>query len=103
MRSKPRWLAVAFALAAVAINQRHSLADQDITLPTPIYLENFDELQELQLPPGWSVQNQTDTDAAGQDIDNLKSDTYKDWVVITADRISNLKSRVMQFNPTTVN
>ncbi len=103
MRSKPRWLAVAFALAAVAINQRHSLADQDITLPTPIYLENFDELQELQLPPGWTVQNQTDTVTAGQDIEDLKSDTYKDWVVITADRISNLKSRVMQFNPTTVN
>ena len=103
MISKPRWLAVALALAAVTINQRSSLADQDVTLPAPIYFENFDELAELALPPGWSVQNQTDTDTAGLDIDNLTSDTYKDWVVVGADRLQGLKGVIFQMNPTTVN
>ncbi len=79
------------------------MADQDVTLPAPIYLENFDELAEEALPPGWTVTNQTDTVTPGDDLGDLKSDAYKNWVVVSADRLQGLKAAAFQMNPTTVN
>lgn len=64
---------------------------QVITLPTPFYFENFDALTEtatpgVALPVGWSVQNQSAGGTPGFDLDNRDSDSYKDWILITADR-----------------
>ena len=64
---------------------------QNVTLPTPFYLETFDELSEnvsgpTPLPSGWAVTNQTWPEHAGFSLDDLKSDTYKDWVLITNTR-----------------
>jgi len=67
------------------------VAYQNVTLPTPFYLETFDGLSEnvsgpTPLPAGWSVTNQTWVQTAGFNLDDLSSDTYADWVLITAAR-----------------
>ncbi len=51
-------------------------------LGTPIYFENFESTADFGLPTGWTVANQTDTDAAGLNPAAPKSDTYKDWLVV---------------------
>ena len=64
---------------------------QNVTLPTPFYSETFDELSEnvsgpTPLPTGWSVTNQTWPEDPGYSLDDLKSDTYKDWTLISSAR-----------------
>jgi hypothetical protein len=64
---------------------------QNVTLPTPFYIETFDGLSEnvsgpTPLPAGWSVTNQTWAQTAGFNLDDLLSDSYADWVLITAAR-----------------
>ncbi len=63
---------------------------QNVTLPSPIYLETFDALSEGALPAGWSVTNNTSTDAAGANLADAHSDTYKDFVVISSNRVATL-------------
>src|SRR5687767_11230196 len=84
MKATTSFFLSAVAVAALAVATGSSFADQDVVLPAPIFLETFDPLNELALPTGWSVTNQTDTQIAGQDIDELRSDTYKDWIVVNA-------------------
>jgi hypothetical protein len=62
----------------------------NINLGPPIYLENFDEVAEGSLPTGWSVQNFTDQDLPGLDLNNFRSDSYLDWVLISRSTLSNL-------------
>ncbi|HXU75130.1 MAG TPA: immunoglobulin domain-containing protein, partial [Methylomirabilota bacterium] len=65
----------------------------NINLGAPIVLENFDSLQERHLPVQWSVTNATDANVAGLDLNDVLSDAYLDWVVISRTRlISNLMS-----------
>ncbi|HZR18143.1 MAG TPA: LamG-like jellyroll fold domain-containing protein [Verrucomicrobiae bacterium] len=67
---------------------------QNVTLPAPFYLETFDELSEnnggpTPLPAGWTVTNQTWTateDPGVFNLDDLKSDSYADWVLISNTR-----------------
>jgi hypothetical protein len=69
---------------------------QKLTLPpTPLYLETFDEVAEGDIPAGWTRNNQTDTvvDHDLDDLDDLNSNTYKDWVVVSADRLASFKNR----------
>ena len=54
-----------------------------ITLPTPLYLETFDSLQDGELPAGWSVTNLTTQVYAGPDFTERRSDSFMDWVVLT--------------------
>ncbi|NOS71410.1 MAG: hypothetical protein HOP33_15930 [Verrucomicrobia bacterium] len=61
---------------------------QDITLPTPIYLETFDGLAEGALPVGWSVANSTDSITHGLNLADFTSDSYLNWVVITSNRLA---------------
>ena len=103
MKSKLRLLSVPIALTALALLQNGLRADQDVTLPAPLYLETFDDLAELGLPAGWKVTNETSTDVAGENIDNLHSDTYKNWVAISADRLQTLKAGALKFDPITLN
>ncbi len=59
----------------------------NVILPTPIFFENFESLDEETLPAGWSVENFT-TGAFGEfDLDNPGSDSYLGWVTITTDRV----------------
>lgn len=66
-------------------------AYQNVTLPTPFYMETFDGLTEnvsgpTPLPAGWTVKNQTWPETAGFNLDDLKSDSYADWVLVSSDR-----------------
>lgn len=63
---------------------------QSVTLPAPIVLENFDSVGEGALPAGWTVTNATRANIAGFDLNEPNSDSYKDFVVITHDRLGSL-------------
>ncbi len=56
---------------------------QNLTLPTPIYMENFDEVAEGGIPNGWVATNWTDTLTSGLNLFDTQSDSYKDWVTIS--------------------
>jgi hypothetical protein len=60
---------------------------QRVFLPQPIYSETFDELAEGDLPASWSVTNNTVPQTAGFDLNVPKSDAYKDFVVISSNRL----------------
>jgi hypothetical protein len=57
-------------------------------VPTPIALETFDAVAEESLPAGWSVTNATSTIVAGPDLNNVDSDSYLNWVVISSNRFA---------------
>jgi CHRD domain/Immunoglobulin domain len=61
-----------------------------ITLPSPIVIETFDTTAEGSLPPGWMVTNHTELDVAGLNLDDPTSDSYRDWVVISRQRVINI-------------
>ncbi len=56
---------------------------QNVTLPPPIYFENFDSVAEGGIPAGWTATNWTDTITPGLDLTDPESDSYKDWVTIS--------------------
>ncbi|MBE0545808.1 MAG: immunoglobulin domain-containing protein [Verrucomicrobia bacterium] len=68
---------------------------QNVTLPAPFYVENFEAVAEGAMPAGWVVTNNTSTDVAGYDLNNARSDAYKDFVVISRTTIEG----ITQFNP----
>jgi hypothetical protein len=59
----------------------------NITLPTPIWLENFDTTAEGAVPTGWTLQNLTTGANGTVDYDDPSSDAYLDWVVIPKTRV----------------
>ena len=59
----------------------------NIKLPTPIYLETFDEVAEGSLPDGWTVVNYTDPLTSGFDLMDPNSDAFLDWVCISRDTV----------------
>jgi hypothetical protein len=61
----------------------------NINLGAPIHLETFDSVAEGALPSGWSVTNSTDPVVAGNDLNDVTSDAYLDWVVISRARLLN--------------
>ena len=63
---------------------------QSVTLPAPIVFENFDSTPEGSVPAGWTVTNATTPEVAGFDLTNPNSDTYKDFVTITHNRMETL-------------
>ena len=84
MKTQRNRYLVALMLLASCVALR---AQTQITLPSPIVRETFESVDEGKLPPGWSVQNFTDDGTAGEDLNDPKSDSYKNWVVITRDRV----------------
>ena len=57
---------------------------KNVILPaTALITENFDSYTEGTQPTGWVATNFTVDCDSGEDITNQKSDTYKNWVVIT--------------------
>lgn len=63
---------------------------QSVTLPAPIVFEDFDATPEGSLPAGWTVTNATTAGVPGFDLANPNSDTYKDFVVISSNRMATL-------------
>ncbi|MGH7972608.1 MAG: immunoglobulin domain-containing protein, partial [Limisphaerales bacterium] len=56
---------------------------QSVTLPAPIYTENFDEVAEGGIPAGWAVTNWTDSLTPGLNILDPQSDSYLNWVTVS--------------------
>lgn len=91
-----------------------------ITLPSPIYFENFDATAEGALPAGWTETNLTDQSGSSADIDftNLDSAAYAKWTVVNVERFrgsfvtysnpdndpswENDYKRVLSFNPANI-
>jgi hypothetical protein len=66
----------------------------NVELGPPIHQETFDSLAEGTLPAGWSVQNFTDQDLPWPDLNDFRSDSYLDWVVISRNTLMNLMNVV---------
>jgi YVTN family beta-propeller protein len=84
-----------------------------ITLPSPIYFENFNSVAEGALPPGWYQTNDSNVPEAFLDLHDLASASYATWVVVERARFtSNFVgytshtpvdyTRVLSFNPDNV-
>jgi hypothetical protein len=74
----------------------------NITLPNPFFFENFDSTKEGVVPAGWVVKNFSDGDD-GDDLDNVNSGSYKNWVVISKERAISIGSRRGNTPPLFVN
>lgn len=68
-----------------------SASTGNITLPTPIWLENFESTAEGAVPTGWTLQNYTTGSNGTVDYDDPNSDAYLDWVVIPKTRVESAK------------
>src|SRR6185503_18528279 len=99
-------------IATVSLGVMNLLADP-ITLPAPIFFENFTSVAEGGLPAGWYQTNYSTRPEATFDLQNLNSASYATWVVVERARFaSNFSSysshapvdysRVMSFNPNNV-
>jgi hypothetical protein len=62
----------------------------NILLPAPLYFEDFDALNEGQLPSGWVATHFTDVSGSSRDLDfgNLDSAAYDTWTVVAASRFT---------------
>jgi hypothetical protein len=62
----------------------------NIQLPAPLYLEDFDDLAEGELPEGWVATHFTDVSGSSRDVDfgNLDSAAYDTWTVVSAARFT---------------
>jgi hypothetical protein len=67
---------------------------KNVVLPAPVIVEDFNSYAEGGIPTGWLATNFTTTATAGEDIDNLNSDTYKGWVLVSRERLQGLKGRI---------
>jgi hypothetical protein len=78
---------------------------QKVTLPEPFLIETFDLVAEGSIPAGWTRTNRTDIIANSnfEDLDNLNSNSYLDWTVISAERAQGLKSRIFNINTVVLN
>lgn len=85
----PKNKLVAVGLAVLA-SQFLASTQAQITLPAPIVRETFDSVEEGQLPAGWTVQNFTDDGTPGEDLNDPHSDSYKNWVVISRQRVADI-------------
>lgn len=91
-----------------------------ITLPAPLFFENFDSTAEGSLPAGWTEVSYTDQAGSSADVDfgNLDSAAYAKWTVVNVDRFrspfvtysnpdnpvswENDYKRVLSFNPANI-
>jgi hypothetical protein len=61
---------------------------QNITLPAPIYLENFESAAEGALPGGWSQVSYTEVGNPNFDLGDLNSASYATWLVLDSARFN---------------
>src|SRR5881397_4080080 len=98
------WVLLALSIAGMAA---------PISLPTPIYLEDFNSAAEGGLPAGWSRTNYSNLPETNFNLVDLDSASYAGWLVVDRSRFnSNFLaytshtsvdySRVLSFNPANV-
>lgn len=63
---------------------------QSLNLPAPIHFESFDATAEGATPAGWVLTNATSAGVAGLDVGNPNSDSYRDFVVISSNRLATM-------------
>ncbi len=93
----------------------HPLQAANLTLPSPIYFEDFDATPEGQLPPGWTATHFTEVLNPSHDLNNLDSAAYAGWTTVDATRFrgpllqhsnpaqnSPVYQRVLSFNPANI-
>lgn len=77
---------------------------ENLILPAqPIAGENFDSYPEASsqattVPPGWVATNYTYHETEGWDLNDISSDAYLDWVMITTDTVLAREKEVMDNN-----
>jgi len=60
----------------------------NITLPTPIFFENFDSTAEGSVPTGWTVSNQSSSQGVDFDLGHLGSTAYANFTVVSTNRLA---------------
>lgn len=63
-------------------------AYRNISLPAPLFFENFDAVAEGELPSGWTGRSYTEITNPEEDLGNLDSATYARWTTVAADRFN---------------
>lgn len=61
---------------------------RNVSLPSPLFFENFDAVAEGELPQGWTGRSYTDIGNPEEDLGNLDSATYARWTTVAADRFN---------------
>jgi hypothetical protein len=72
---------------------------KNLVLPAASVTENFDSYAEGSQPTGWLPVNFTANNTPGQDIHDQKSDTYKDWVVISTATMPEIDANNLAVDP----
>lgn len=67
---------------------------KNVVLPAPVAGENFDSTAEGDVPAGWTAWNFTDSRTAGLDLDDLNSDSYLGWIVVSKSRLDGHKDEI---------
>ena len=60
----------------------------NITLPAPIFFENFDSTAEGSAPTGWTVSNQSTSQGVEFDLNHIGSTAYANFTVVTTNRLA---------------
>ncbi len=76
---------------------------QSVTLPPPLFFEDFESTSEGAVPAGWTLTNLTTSLTAGFDLNNFTSDSYKDFVVVSSNLLYSLDTRRFNRNPIVLN
>ncbi|MFO1497435.1 MAG: hypothetical protein U1G07_03390 [Verrucomicrobiota bacterium] len=61
---------------------------RELSLPPPLYFEDFDSTEEGKLPSGWSSLSYSATNDAAADLQDLNSNAYADWLVVDRERFT---------------
>lgn len=62
----------------------------DVVLPTPFYLETFDQLQEGTLPAGWVAEYYSAEPSGFEDLTDPRSDSFLTWVVLSRETLAGI-------------
>lgn len=61
----------------------------NVTLPNPLFFENFDSVAEGSLPAGWTHKSYATPSNDAEDFGDLGSASFARWTVVAADRFQN--------------
>ncbi len=77
-------------VTAEAVKVEFDVANyRQLEMPEPIYFENFDGVEEFELPEGWEVVNLSQELNIELDPDDFTSAYYEGWVNVSVNRWSN--------------
>src|SRR2546427_11455287 len=99
-----------FSISCVLLALSITAVAAPISLPTPIYLEDFNSAAEGSVPAGWSRTNYSNLPETNFNLVDLDSAPYAGWLVLERSRVTSTflaytshtpadYSRVLSFNP----